>query len=580
MFAAHGYAQQDISIVHQQLRCANLAWALDHVGLVKPGTVVGVVGGSFSGLMLAVSLALRSDAIVYLFEQSPRLLDRFLDKANRHLSPVLNSRFLGKSYNPSTASVQFRSPIFAWDKGPASHVAHQWLEEFRAFEQRLPIFTFTNRRIEAADLHPGPDRVWIHPPATCPDLAPIGVDLLIDATGFGEESNRHGVVDYSYWEGGHRLIYDHLRVPARVLLSGCGDSGVIEGLHYAVAGFQHGEVEALWQPGVGLEAVLDEGVSRARLHDIFQRSEAGMLGVVPEICWWHQTRSHIVRNGYRPWDHGGLQTHSIYDAIDRLMAPELRKRFGDVDLDLLEAEAVEALLEDGVATQVQTAVRNAVDPLAQVLISENLKAFADRLDLPPQMEVLRQMARPGVELSLNGLMPTAYTRELSPYNVWLMRLLLSMPNVQYRPGAIASVAEGARVTFEDGTEEIFDRVVTRYGAGGAGLFTPAHMAAVARDDLLDHPLYAASTGDRWVFPVRESVARAKDALVARKAPTEGWEINVAEYMTRLTFGEDYLPKGFGAGPNMEGRLAEALQNGRHPTYLTPSEMARVIGRQW
>ena len=305
MFAAHGYARQDISIVHQQLRCANLAWALDHVGLVRPGTVVGVVGGSFSGLMLAVSLALRSDAIVYLFEQSPRLLDRFLEKANRHLSPVLNSRFLGKHYDPSTASAEFRSPIFAWDKGAASDVAHQWLEEFRAFERRLPIFTLFNRRIEVSNLDPGTDRVWILPPPSHPDLVPIGVDLLIDATGFGEESNPHGVVDYSYWEGGHRLIYDHLRAPARVLLSGCGDSGVIEGLHYAVAGFQHELVEALWHAGVGLEAHLDEGVARARLHDIFRRSDADRLGLLPEICWWHQTRSNIVRSGHRPWNDGG-----------------------------------------------------------------------------------------------------------------------------------------------------------------------------------------------------------------------------------------------------------------------------------
>lgn len=579
MLAAHGYVRHDISIVHQQLRCANLAWALDHVGLVTPGTVVGVVGGSFSGLMLAVSLALRSDAIVYLFEQSPRLLDRFLEKANRHLSPVLNSRFLGKRYDPSVSSAQFKSPIFAWDKGPASQVAHQWMEEFRAFERVLPIFTFTNRRVDAGDLRLGTDRVWIHPPAPRIDFAPIGVDLLIDATGFGEESNRHGVVDYSYWEGGHRLIYDHLRPPARVLLSGCGDSGVIEGLHYAAAGFQHGQVEALWHPGVRLEAILDEGVARARLHEIFQRPDADMLGVVPEICWWHQTRSNIVRNAYRPWDHGGLQTQSIYEAINRLMAPELQKRFGKVDLSLLEAEAVEALLDDGVNTAVQTAVRKAVDPIAQALISENLKAFADRLDLPPQMEVLRGMARSGVELLLNGLTPTAYTRELSPFNVWLMRLLLAMPNVNYRPGVIAAVTEDTKVTFEDGAEEIFDRVVTRYGAKGAGLFAAADVAPVARDHLLDQPFYAASTDGRWVFPVRESIAGSRDALATREAPNGGWEIHVEEYTTRLTMGDNYLPEGFGQGPNLEGRLADALRNSRHPTYLTPAEMARVIGRQ-
>jgi hypothetical protein len=53
IFSATGFASENISIVHQQMRCVNLAWALMQTKRVKRGDVVAIVGGSFSGLMLS-----------------------------------------------------------------------------------------------------------------------------------------------------------------------------------------------------------------------------------------------------------------------------------------------------------------------------------------------------------------------------------------------------------------------------------------------------------------------------------------------------------------------------------------------
>ncbi|GEM_PF-6340425 len=576
ILAAHGFARRDISIVHQQLRSANLAWALNHSGRVSPGSVVGVIGGSFSGLMLAVGLALRSRAIVYLFEQSGDLLARFSDKAHRHLSPVLNSRFLGKRYDPQWAVPEFSSPIFAWDKGSAADVAHQWRTEFQDYERRLPIFTFFRFPVAAADIDTTGPRLLVNPPSGHPGV-PIAVDLLIDATGFGEEANPHGLVDYSYWEGGHRLIYDHLRPPSRVLLSGCGDSGVIEGLHYAAQGFRHYEVEALWPAYRGLEAVLDQGVAKARLDDILQRPDASTFGVVSEIAWWHQIRSNLVRNDFQDWLGDAPYIRPIFTVIDSLMAPELRKRFGDdIDLSVLCAEAVEDLLNDGVDPSVQARIHAAVDPIAEVWISENLKTFADSLSLPPQLEVLHGMARRGLDLVLNGLTPTAYTRELSPYNVWLMRLLLTCPGVCYKPGRIVSVKAETKVEFEDGSIETFARVVTRYGARNDFLFSPQDPAAVAQDPLLIQPFYLPPSSGSYLYPVRDGLAQTRDALLARPVTKGARQIQSDQYVLRMRYGPDPFPPSDPGTSDPEAGLVADLRHGRCPTYLTQAEIRRVI----
>jgi hypothetical protein len=114
-------------------------------------------------------------------------------------------------------------------------------------------------------------------------------------------------------------------------------------------------------------------------------------------------------------------------------------------------------------------------PLAEFWINRGIERLANTFPLPAQASVLQDMMRTGVWVVLNGLTPTAYTRQLSPYNVWLMRLLLGLPHVRYKQGQISKLAQRVGdhrydVTFDDGTVETFDRTVTRYGScGGAGL---------------------------------------------------------------------------------------------------------------
>ena len=50
------------------------------------------------------------------------------------------------------------------------------------------------------------------------------------------------------------------------------------------------------------------------------------------------------------------------------------------------------------------------------------------------MRKLHRRARLGVLVTRNGTTPTPYTRQLSTYNVWLMRVLMTFPNVRYREG--------------------------------------------------------------------------------------------------------------------------------------------------
>jgi hypothetical protein len=146
IFCATGFAGEHISIVHQQMRCANLAWALGYTKKINRGDTVAIIGGSFSGLVLAVSIAIAHGAIVYIFEKEKRLLQRFLDKGHRHLSPNLNSRYLGKRFDPEFSRPLFEPPIFQWKRGIASSVAHAWMHEFEEYQRKLPSSTSLTRR--------------------------------------------------------------------------------------------------------------------------------------------------------------------------------------------------------------------------------------------------------------------------------------------------------------------------------------------------------------------------------------------------------------------------------------------------
>ncbi|SEL80424.1 hypothetical protein SAMN05216382_2683 [Sphingomonas palmae] len=519
IFSASGFARQNISIVHQQLRCVNLVWALERRKRVKAGDVVAVVGGSFSGLMLAVALSLTTQAEVYLFEKDDRLLPRYRDKGHRHLSPVLNSNFLGSSFEPSLSSPAFKSPIFSWSKGRASDVAAQWLREFAIYERDLPIRCLLDCEVLPENVRRCGDKLELVAVSGITSSVPVAVDLLIDATGFGEEANPFSLVDHSYWSSGHRLIYDHLVPPAKVLLSGCGDSGVIEGMHYAMADFDHKDVEDLWPSYDYLGLSLDQRLEEARLPDLTGNggTDRSDRPIISELAWWLELRFHGEFNSRGDWPLDNQpHTRPILSKIEAALRPHAAAAFPASSLEDLSEVERDRLVE-GLALEAQLTIREAVTKEIDYWVSLRIAEAARDIIVPNDGADLHAVARQGISLTLNGMTPTPFTRQLSNYNVWLMRLLEGFPGVDYRQGGIVDVRtrDDRRfdVEFDDGQVETFDRVVTRYGARiDAGMCAGAARDGSAGDWLLHQPCYlgrADGMSGRVVYPARERLERAR-----------------------------------------------------------------------
>lgn len=592
ILSATGFARENISILHQQIRATNLAWALGWTGRVKPGDTIAIVGGSFSGMTLAIILALVNDAIVLIFEKDSELLERFRDKSHRHLSRNLNSRALGKSFDPHWSSPEFRSPIFAWAAGRASKVAAGWIEEFARYDAHLPIFVVPDTTVTPAMVISRPEGLAIDFAVEAPHLSAVPVDLLIDATGFGAEANPLGVADYSYWEAGHRLIYDHLVPPARVLISGCGDSGLIEAWHYALNGFEHGQVGAFWQPSVRLEAVLDEGLARARLDAIFRNDESSRYKrpILSEVCWWLDQRYFMEFNPHIHWPPGG-EPHArpIFEVLEAALAPHFAAWRPGGDIAATDWHTLEDFVLD-LELGPQFEAREAARPVGDFWISRLIEDLAQSIELPETVRPIEDLARPGINVILNGLTPTPYTRQLSAYNVWLMRLLRAFPAVDYRQGAITGVVQRhdrrLDVSFADGNTEIFDRVVTRYGpsvGGGSGIARGQTRDTQGGDWLLADPYYLARDPDnaargRYIHPARAGIVARLDALDERP-PVQGIGLSKKLFVASALINR---PEALSEDPiyrDPQAWLVAELRAGRRPGYAADAAIARADTRR-
>lgn len=585
VFSATGFSRENISILHQQLRCVNLAWALRHTKKVKRGDVIGIVGGSFSGLMLACSLAIADDVIVYIFEKEKRLLHKFRDKSHRLLSPNLNSRYLGKRFSPASSAPFFDPPIFKWREATASEVAAEWLRNFEVYREKLPVFSFLGVEVTKENVQHEKNGVLVHTrTGSTPHLKPINVDILIDATGFGEESNPLGVVDYSYWETGHRLIYDHLPHGCRVIISGCGDSGLIEAMHYAIRGFQHEDVKAFWPFGTRLEAHIDVGLKQAKMDEIFKSEEVPRYDgkVISELCWWLDSRFRSENWRCHGWRFLPGEA-AIARIIDKEIRPHLLSMFPKQKPKNIEWDKVEGVITR-LPMEAQLEIRRKVQPLADEWISRRMAKLLSDVSVGKllQMRRLHGMARGGLDVVLNGRMPTPFTRQLSAFNTWLMRVLMTFPNVSYRQGAITEVIRDAHgkfcVTFSDGTQEVYDRVITRYGPAGQdprrALSVPTFSDPHAGNWLLNRETYHVPTSQPRIYqsiePAIEQISRKLARVLARRGSNASKPLDKFIYASSLMIGpiealaEDkryYDPQTW---------LVQMLRSGSRPVYVENS----------
>lgn len=549
IYSASGFSQQNISIVHQQVRCANLAWALRQRRLLQKGDAVAIVGGSFSGLVLACSIALADDVIVYIIEKEPRLLHRFLDKSHRYLSPNLNSRDLRKGFDPTFARPMHRPAVFDWEAGTASEVAMAWLREYETYAAKLPIFHFLETELSSDAVTADEDGVTIRLITGNDAALPLKVSALIDATGFGTEANPHGLADHSYWEGGHRLIYDHLAPKSRILVSGCGDSGIIEVMHYAFADFRHDMVESFWPTRANLEAHLDLGLERINAVIQSEEVERYDFALISELCWWLDhwwSRQNWSSRDFQP----NPARQAIFNLIENELSDKLDRAFAPrahAQIDWVERE--EFVLSIPMVDQL--AIRRTIAPLVDDAISQEIASLMSSVQVPDLLVTneLRRMQRLGVDIFLNGLTPTPYTRNLSAYNIWLTKVLLSLPNVRYLQGEIVDVEQATSgkftVKFADKTKKKFDRVVTRYGAGGRNSETEFWKGALRDplpgDILLATPYYYVPTDEppiqQRVEPAVDRVEKRKEVILRRRGSNSVDPISKQSFLHALVWPE-------------------------------------------
>lgn len=524
ILSSNAFSRSSISILHQQMRCTNLAWALKFTGRVKTGDVIGIVGGSFSGLMLASTLAMCNDVIVYIFEKERRLMQRFLDKSHRFIAPNLNSRSLDAAFHPTLGRQFYDPPLFKWEGDAASTVAVDWRNEFKTLVAKLPVFCFLGREVTAQHIKTTKRSVTIQfdPLENGMAARPIKLHWLIDATGFGPERNQFKLDDYSYWESGHRLIYDYVKPKARVLVSGCGDSGTIEMMHYAIKDFSHARVAAFWPRAAYLDVVIDECLERAAFDDVTNWQDdwdLEELPLNPELRWFRG----VCRRGAEGYLGGpndlNCARRRIFNAIETaLLRSCFKKRVKRGDWQGYFDLAPQA------SAKVQATVRKKTASILNEESSYAIRDVMNTINLTKifDMDALHRLRRTNVEVVLNDVTPTPYARQLSPFNVWLMRVMLSFPNVIYRQGQLAKVVmqpDGKfLVRFKDGSQETFDRVVTRYGPGGASRLIQPKATQEPAGYLLIPPRVMIMNGDvgRYVDLAKQDVEQARQRLTRRR----------------------------------------------------------------
>lgn len=230
--------------------------------------------------------------------------------------------------------------------------------------------------------------------------------------------------------------------------------------------------------------------------------------------------------------------------------------------------------------KVQLEAREIVRPIADDWISRGVARLVDKVAVGKLLRVrkLHALARPGVTVTLNGTTPTPYTRQLSSYSVWLMRVLTSFPNVRYRRGMISKV-EADRlgrfvVKFEGGSTGVFDRVVTRYGPSAEKTNRP--LAKRRSHDphagswLLTPIGYRVPTNDAHIWktiePAIHRVASKLNEVERRRGSDRSNPLIKSYYVGCLLMGPDKSREADEIYRNPQAWLSAKLRAGIRPRY--------------
>lgn len=455
VYSATFFAKHYISIVDQQVRAFNLSFALSRAGKVTSKTRVAIVGAGISGMTCAVALTMLRDCHCALFDADSQLLRKFREASFRFIHPDLNA----STDSDSAVFDDARRTNFAflnWSANPASVFAEEFCKKFDHYRMAAPISLHLNQKVDGIRAEPS------GPVLTFSDASSFDFDLIIVATGFGDEKKSNFTTDASYWHSGNPVQYERTALrnrskPERVLISGNGDSGILELAHFLIRDFQHKEI-LRFLPSNDLGRGGSMGLLFAqRVSDMwFRQIELGNEefpnsdGPVSWYRWFkniHDTSPHV-------WASIGTPIARKY----------LLRIFSVFESKLAGWTAAKPLARETLI-ELESQIAPVLDELASIEIENLVNEFnLDKL-LPAE---LNDHFRNDFDVTIAGPSRTIYSRRQAPQNWFFIYILNRFGAFKYLNARFDKAEirrNGILVTFRDRDRKILvDRLIVRQGA--------------------------------------------------------------------------------------------------------------------
>lgn len=222
-----GSLDHRVTVCSQQIRAANLIYALFELERIERESTVVIVGGGAAGLTAAAAAAMKG-ARVILLEQETKWMHMQDGSSGRLIHPFIYD-WPSEEYRQTSASLD--APLLKWEVASAGKIADWMRKEFGEYVTRFSIETHLgvrNVELEVSDAG-GPRTVTWHGGSR-------KADAVILAVGFGAERQFPPIAARSYWHD-DRVHQYFAKGPKHLLVSGVGDGGLMDTLRATVADF-------------------------------------------------------------------------------------------------------------------------------------------------------------------------------------------------------------------------------------------------------------------------------------------------------------------------------------------------------
>jgi hypothetical protein len=234
---AIGVTESRVTLYSQQVRALNTVYALLAEGALQPGQSVAVIGGGPAGMTAAAAAALKG-CHATLIERRADLIPLLRGNHTRWLHPHIYDWPHDRSKDPVAGL-----PVLNWSAGTADQVAEQITNAWEALPSNVRALLTIDRRAAVEACSPEGDRlrlVWNTPEGS--RNRPFSIVLL--AVGFGVEEGSSHLPATSYWRNDDldQPLLAFRGRPLRILVSGCGDGGLVDVLRARLIRFRHDQI--------------------------------------------------------------------------------------------------------------------------------------------------------------------------------------------------------------------------------------------------------------------------------------------------------------------------------------------------